>query len=63
MLHRRNSPETIVFNNCVNTILRYAIKSHEGHEVEVPLGIHDKVPLSDPPAPGTIEILLAGFPW
>jgi hypothetical protein len=60
---RRNSPNTIVYNQCVNIVLKYAVKRHNGHAMEAPLSIHDGKRLPPPPAPGMIDILLAGFPW
>jgi DNA (cytosine-5)-methyltransferase 1 len=54
-----------MYNECVNTILKYAVKwdKLKGLEIERPVSIHDKTPLPPPPLPGEIEVLLAGFPW
>jgi len=60
----RNSPDTIVYNQCANIILRYAIKSHEGHATEVPKQlIDDKKKVPPPPKPGDIKVIVAGLPW
>jgi DNA (cytosine-5)-methyltransferase 1 len=60
---RRNSPETVVYNNCANVVLRYALKSHEKHELEAPKDIRGIKTLPAPPVPGEIDIIMAGFPW
>jgi hypothetical protein len=62
---RRNSPDTIVYNQCVNELLRYAIKSYRGvlEEDEVPKDIYDKSKLPRPPQPDDIDVIIAGFPW
>jgi DNA (cytosine-5)-methyltransferase 1 len=62
---RRNSPDTTVYNQCVNELLRYAIKSCRGvlEEDEVPKDIYDNSKLPRPPQPGDIDVIIAGFPW
>jgi hypothetical protein len=62
---RRNSPKTIVYNQCVNELLRYAVKSYRGilGEDEVPKDIYDNSRLPQPPQPGDIDVITAGFPW
>jgi len=63
-LFRRNSPKTIVYNQCANIMLRYAIKAHERQQATVPKQLYDgnlEVPL--PPKPGEIKVITAGFPW
>ena len=62
---RRNSPKTIVYNQCANELLRYAVKSHRGilEEDEVPKDIYDNSRLPPPPQPGDIDVIMAGFPW
>lgn len=62
---RRNSPKTIVYNQCVNELLRYAVKSHHGilKEDEVPKDLYDNSTLPPPPRPGDIDVITAGFPW
>src|SRR5216683_5334804 len=62
---RRNSPDTIVYNQCMNELLRYAVKLCRGvlEEDEVPKGIYDNSRLPPPPQPGDIDVIIAGFPW
>lgn len=43
--------------------MKYAIKMHEGHQVDNILSLYDKQPLPPPPKPGEIDCVLAGFPW
>ncbi|KAH8997167.1 S-adenosyl-L-methionine-dependent methyltransferase [Lactarius hatsudake] len=61
---RRNSPGTIVYNQCANEVLRYAVKSHRGllMDDDVPKDIYDNSPLPPPPRPGDIDVIVAGFP-
>ena len=63
--HRRNSPDTIVYNQCVNELLRYGIKLRRGvlEEDEVPKDLYDRSRLPPPPQPGDIDVITAGFPW
>jgi DNA (cytosine-5)-methyltransferase 1 len=65
LLSRRNSPKTIVYNQCVNELLRYAVKSYHGilGEDEVPKDLYDNSRLPRPPQPGDIDVITAGFPW
>jgi DNA (cytosine-5)-methyltransferase 1 len=62
---RCNSPDTIVYNQCVNELLRYATELCHGvvEEDEVPKDIYDKSKLPPPPQPGDIDVIIAGFPW
>ena len=62
---RRNSPKTIVYNQCVNELLRYAVKSYHGilEEDGVPKDLYDNSGLPPPPQPGDIDVITAGFPW
>jgi hypothetical protein len=62
---RRNSPDTAVYNRCVNGLLRCAVKLCRGvlEEDEVPKGICDNSGLPPPPQPGDIGVTIAGFPW
>jgi hypothetical protein len=62
---RRNSPKTIVYNQCVNELLRYAVKSYRGilEEDGVPKDLYDNSRLPPPPQPGDIDVITAGFPW
>ncbi|KAF9011170.1 hypothetical protein BDQ17DRAFT_1233710 [Cyathus striatus] len=60
---KRNSPETVVYNQCANVMLRYAIKSDRRHNLDIPTQIFndsEQVPL--PPKPGDIKAIVAGFP-
>ncbi|KAK2464749.1 hypothetical protein APHAL10511_003167 [Amanita phalloides] len=59
---RRNSPDTIVYNQCANIILRYAIKKRSGHLVEVPKQLDGGHAVPDPPKKGDIQMITAGFP-
>jgi DNA (cytosine-5)-methyltransferase 1 len=65
ILFRRNSSKTIVYNQCANELLRYAVKSYRGilGEDEVPKDIYDNSRLPQPPQPGDIDVITAGFPW
>jgi len=59
-----NSPEAVVYNQCANEMLRYTIKSQEGHQVDVPKQkFDDKTAVPPPPRPGEVEVITAGFPW
>ena len=61
---RYNSPETVVYNQCANEMLRYTIKSQQSHQVEVPKQkFDDKTPVPSPPEPGEVDVITAGFPW
>lgn len=45
-------------------MLRYIIKSQQGHQVEVPKHKYDdKTPVPVQPKPGEIDVITAGFPW
>ena len=60
----RNSPEGIIYNQCANIMLRYAIKTHEGHNPDAPKQLFDsKVHVPPPPKPGDVKVIIAGFPW
>ena len=59
-----NSPETVVYNQCANEMLRYTIKSQQGHLIDVPKQkFDDKTVVPQPPKPGEIDVITAGFPW
>jgi DNA (cytosine-5)-methyltransferase 1 len=60
---RQNSPDTIVYNQCVNVVLRWVIKVHEGHQVDRPKTIDGKEELPPPFKPGDFDVVIAGFPW
>ncbi|KDQ62886.1 hypothetical protein JAAARDRAFT_53111 [Jaapia argillacea MUCL 33604] len=60
---KRNSPETVVYNQCSNKVLQYAIKTHSQHQnIKVPLSLETKQPLPPPPKPDDIDCIVAGFP-
>ncbi|KAF8899291.1 S-adenosyl-L-methionine-dependent methyltransferase [Infundibulicybe gibba] len=60
---KKNSPDTIVYNQCANIILRHAIKSHQGLHTETPKQLFDlKTPIPVPPMPGEIDLLVSGLP-
>ncbi|TBU32705.1 S-adenosyl-L-methionine-dependent methyltransferase [Dichomitus squalens] len=60
---QKNSPHTTVYNQCSNIVLRYAVKSRAKQwEGPPPLDIQGKAPLPDPPKPGEIDCIIAGFP-
>ncbi|CAA7265858.1 unnamed protein product [Cyclocybe aegerita] len=59
---KRNSPQTVVYNQCANIMLRYAIKSYEGHDVETPKQLFNGEDLPEPPEQGYIKVIVAGFP-
>ncbi|CCM04603.1 uncharacterized protein FIBRA_06785 [Fibroporia radiculosa] len=45
-----------------NNSPNYAIKTHAGHQVEAPETISRRGQLPDPPKPGQIDCIVAGFP-
>ncbi|KAF9566963.1 S-adenosyl-L-methionine-dependent methyltransferase [Agrocybe pediades] len=58
-----NSPETNMYNLCANEFLRYAVKLHHGHDLEVPKQKFDeKTVIRPPPGKGEIDVITAGFP-
>ena len=52
-------------NQCMNELLRYAIKSWHGilEDDKVPKNIYDNSRSPPPPQPGDIDMITAGFPW
>jgi DNA (cytosine-5)-methyltransferase 1 len=62
-MSRMNSPDTVVYNECANKVLKYAIKAYEGHPVEKLSSLLDGKPLPPPPKPSDIDCIIAGFPW
>ena len=67
---RKNSPHTKVFNQCSNLVLKDAVKRHSipGYATRpgyTPLSPkHPAVgPMPEPPMPGDIDCIIAGFPW
>ncbi|KAF9814898.1 hypothetical protein IEO21_04842 [Rhodonia placenta] len=60
---QENCPHTTVYNQCSNVVLQYAIKNHAGHKPQVPRAIgNGQRALPDPPTPGQIDCIIAGFP-
>ncbi|KAL1742172.1 S-adenosyl-L-methionine-dependent methyltransferase, partial [Schizophyllum fasciatum] len=59
-----NHPGVTVYNQCVNTMLRYAVHTHDRKRVDAPpVQLWDgatRVP--DPPRPGEVQVIAAGFP-
>jgi len=63
---RKNNERTEVINQCTNTVLRYVVKKHAGHQIERPAQLWDttgRTSIPDLPAPGSIDMITAGFPW
>lgn len=46
-------------------MLRYAVKHHLGNlePSQTPISIFDGSKLAEPPKPGDIDCIVAGFPW
>ena len=62
--HRFNSPDTKVYNNCANDVLQYAKSHYDGLPIDPPAPLHpQRRAVSEPPKPGDIDIITAGFPW
>ncbi|KAI9070389.1 S-adenosyl-L-methionine-dependent methyltransferase [Trametes sanguinea] len=61
---KKNSPETVVYNQCSNIVFQYAVKSHAGKLGPGDMASHlaDGNPLPKPPTPQDIDCLIAGFP-
>ncbi|TFK56344.1 S-adenosyl-L-methionine-dependent methyltransferase [Heliocybe sulcata] len=59
---RRNSSHTTVYNQCSNKVLQWAVKRHAGIHVDRLHSIGDSQPLPNPPMPGEIDMIVAGFP-
>lgn len=67
---RRNSPETVVYNQCANRILEHAVKTVRIQGYNLPRDYRPILqndptlsPLPPPPTPGDIDCIVAGFPW
>lgn len=56
-----NFPDVRVHNQCANVILRYTIKSREGHKVERPKQIFDEAQ-EVPELINDVKCIVAGFP-
>jgi len=53
-----------VYNQCANEMLRYIVKSNDGHDIDIPKQKYDdKTPIKTPPKRGEIDVITAGFPW
>ncbi|KAH9901025.1 S-adenosyl-L-methionine-dependent methyltransferase [Cubamyces lactineus] len=62
---KKNSPDTIVYNQCSNLVYKYAVKTHlrKLNPAEDSFcNLLDGSPLPPPPRPGDIDCLVAGFP-
>ncbi|KAK7686545.1 hypothetical protein QCA50_010145 [Cerrena zonata] len=59
---KNNSPETIVYNQCANRVLKYAYKSYLKQLVKTPKSLGDNKVLPPPPKPEDIDCIIAGFP-
>ncbi|KAA1471594.1 S-adenosyl-L-methionine-dependent methyltransferase, partial [Dentipellis sp. KUC8613] len=62
---KANMPDTVVYNQCANTVLQYTIKSQKGHlsRAETPTQLYDDVTkLGPPPSLDAVDIMIAGFP-
>ncbi|PFH48401.1 hypothetical protein AMATHDRAFT_5836 [Amanita thiersii Skay4041] len=60
---KANSPNTIVYNQCANIMLRYMVKTFSGHQTDVPKQLYDgKTAVPEPPKPENIDVVVAGFP-
>lgn len=59
---RNNSPDTIVYNQCSNEMLRYAVDVCNEVDDDVPMSLEGDE-LDHPPQPGDIDVIIAGFPW
>jgi len=57
--------KTIVYNQCANEMLHYAVKFFNGfwEEEDHPCCIRTKAKVPPPPEPKSIDIIIAGFPW
>ena len=61
--HRENSPSTVVYNQCANLVLKYAVKTHAGLQDEPVNDLKGEKVLPPPPKPEEIDCIIAGFPW
>ena len=53
----------VVYNQCVNIVLRWVMKEHKGLKPEWPRTIDGKERLPPPFKPGDFDVVIAGFPW
>ncbi|KAL0951860.1 hypothetical protein HGRIS_008520 [Hohenbuehelia grisea] len=60
---QRNSPNTAVYNQCANTILRWCIKALANQPVDTPKQLYDdQLDVPRPLSPGDIDLITIGFP-
>ncbi|KAL4250277.1 DNA (cytosine-5)-methyltransferase [Abortiporus biennis] len=59
---KKNSPQTVVYNQCSNKVLKYAIKTFAGHKVKTPQAIGSPDLLPPPVKPSDVDCLIAGLP-
>ena len=57
--------KTVIYNQCTNEMLHYAVKFYNGflEEEDHPGCIRTRTKVPPPPKPGSIDIIIAGFPW
>uniref|UniRef100_A0A0W0FBK8 DNA (cytosine-5-)-methyltransferase n=1 Tax=Moniliophthora roreri TaxID=221103 RepID=A0A0W0FBK8_MONRR len=68
--YKNNSPDTIVYNQCINEMLKYTVKSKEaqrkqGITVSIPSQLWDRqnqTPVPHPPKQNKIDVIIAGLP-
>ncbi|KAL0068402.1 hypothetical protein AAF712_004480 [Marasmius tenuissimus] len=59
----RTTRKTKVYNQCVNTMLKYAIKDYNKLPLERPKQLWDcETDVPSPPRPGDVQVIVAGFP-
>ncbi|KAJ7116840.1 S-adenosyl-L-methionine-dependent methyltransferase [Mycena crocata] len=60
----QQNSNVVTYCQDANTVLRYCVKSHAGHDVEVPFQLFDdkKEPLPPPIRPGRMRAVFAGLP-
>lgn len=59
---RTNSPRTVVYNQCSNKMLEYAVSRINGVDVTLS-GLVDDEDLPEPPRHDDIDCIVSGFPW
>lgn len=60
VLHRRNHPETTVYNQCTNLCLQHAIDTQDKKKPKPLLSLDDKKPLPPMPKPGDVDFIYGG---
>lgn len=63
LVHRRNSPNTVVYNQCANLVLENAIKKARSIENSPKLLSIEGQELPDMIKPSDVDCVVAGFPW